>query len=77
MPQWVLCGVVQGVCRCLAPLLEMEDLLDLNMLDVVRKDPVTPAPAERASSLRARAEEPIGVPTPSEPTTLEPEGAAQ
>ena len=30
------------------PLLERQDLIDLNMLDVERKDPVTPAPAERA-----------------------------
>ena len=36
------------------------------MLDVVRKDPMTPAPAERSSSLRPRVDEPIGVPTPNE-----------
>ena len=46
------------------------------MLDVVKKDPVTPAPAERASSLRPRAEEPIGVPAPNKTPTSEPEEAA-
>ena len=47
------------------------------MLDMVRKDPMTPAPAERALSLRHRAEEPIGVPAPNKPPALEPEEAAQ
>ena len=59
------------------PLLERGDLLDLNILDALRKDPMTPAPAERASSLRPRAEEPISVPATSKPTALEPEEAAQ
>ena len=57
------------------PLLEKGDLLDLNMLDMVRKDPVTPAPAERASLLRPRVEGLISVPAFSEPTNLEPEEA--
>ena len=77
MPPGVLCGAVQELCRCLAPLLERGDLLDLDMLNVARKDPMTPAPAERALSLRPRAEELIGVPAPSMPTALEPEKATQ
>ena len=47
------------------------------MLDVVGKDPMTLAPAERASLLVPRVEELVGVPGPSKPTTLESEEAAQ
>ena len=63
---WPFRGVLSELeCHqgCLAPLLEREDLLDLERLDVVRKDPMTPAPAERALSLRPGVEELIGVPT--------------
>ena len=77
MPPGVLCGALQELCRCLTPLLERGDLIDLEMLEMVRKDPVTPSPAERALSPRPRVEEPIGVPTPNEPPTSEPEEAAQ
>ena len=77
MPPGVLCRAVQQLHRCLSPLLEKGNLLDLEMLDVARKDPMTPAPAERASSLRPRVEEPVGVPTPNELSALEPEEAAQ
>ena len=59
-----------------ALLLERGDLLDLKMLDMAGKHPVTPAPAERALSLRPRVEEPISVPTPNEPPTSEPKEAA-
>ena len=38
---------------------------------------MAPAPTERASLPRPRVEEPIGVPTPSEPTTSEQEEATQ
>ena len=38
---------------------------------------MTPAPAEKVSSLRPRVEESIGVPTPNEPPTLEPKETAQ
>ena len=69
----MLCGAVLELHSCIAPLLESGDLLNLNMLYVVMKDPVTPAPVERASSL----EEPVSVPAPSEPTASEPEEAAQ
>ena len=71
--QWSNTRAPQMSC----PLLDMGDLLDLDMLDMVRKDLVTPATAERASSLRPKVEELIGVPTPSESTTLEPEEATQ
>ena len=62
-----------GAQQMTCPLLKRGDLVDLNMLDMARKDPVTPAPAERAPSPRPRMEELIGVPAPSEPTTLESE----
>ena len=35
---------------------------DLDMLDVARKDPMTLAPVERASSMVPRVEEPVSVP---------------
>ena len=47
------------------------------MLDVARKDPVTPPPAERASPLRPRAKDLIGVLTPNKLPTSEPMEAAQ
>ena len=58
-------------------LLEMGDLLDLKIMDMVRKDPIFPALTERASSLRPRVEKLIGVPTPNQLPTSEPEKAAQ
>ena len=60
-----------------SPLLERGNLLDLEMLDVARKDSMTPAPAERVLSLRPRAEEPIGAPAHNKPLTLESEEASQ
>ena len=44
---------------------------------MLSQDPLTPASVERASSLRLRVEEPIGVPAPSEPTGSAPEEAKQ
>ena len=44
MPPGMLCIAVQELCRCLDPLL---DRGDLDMLDMVRKDPLTPAPVEK------------------------------
>ena len=76
-PPRVLCGAVQELCRCLTPLLQRGNLLDLKMLDVARKDSMTPAPKERASWPRPRVKEPIGVPAPNEPPTLEPKEAAK
>ena len=73
----VLCGAVQELCRCLTPLLERGSLLDLEMLDMARKDLVTPVPAERASSLRPRAEDPIGASASNKLPTLEPKEAGQ
>ena len=65
----MLWRAVQELCRCLAPLLEKGDLLDLTMLDVVQKDPVIPLiPTERVSSpekkSETREEEPINLPGP-------------
>ena len=80
-PPGVLCGSVQELCRCLAPLLKRGNLLDITMLNVVEKDPVTlPIPTERASSLERKPEpqeeEPTALPTPDRQETSEPEGAA-
>ena len=72
-PPRMLCRAVPELCSCLTPLLNSGDLLNLNMLDMVIKDPVTLIPAKRASL----SEEPVSVPTPSEPTTSEPEETAQ
>ena len=41
-PPGMLCGAVQELCRCLAPLLQRGNLLDLTMLDVAEKNLVTP-----------------------------------
>ena len=61
----VLCKAVQELHRCITPLVKQGDLLDLDMLDVAKNDPVAPpVPAKGASSAGARAEEPIGVPVP-------------
>ena len=42
MPPVVLCGAVEELCRCLTPLVEWGDLLDLKMLDVAKKDSAAP-----------------------------------
>ena len=77
----MLCGAVQELCRCLAPLLQKGDLLDISILDVVEKDPVTPyIPTKRALSLEQKSgpleEEPSALPAPNIQEALEPEGAA-
>ena len=44
----ILSGAVQELQRCLAPLLERGNLLDITMLDMAEKDAVTPPiPTER------------------------------
>ena len=51
MPPGMLCRAVQEFHRCLAPLLEKGDELDISVLDMVEKDPVTPSIlTERTSS---------------------------
>ena len=40
-PPGVLCGPVQDLHQCLAPLIEEDGLLNLEMLDVAKKDPGT------------------------------------
>ena len=77
MPTGVLCRAIQELDRCLTPLLERGDLIDLEMLDMARKDPMTPVPAERASSLRPRVEEPISIPAPNKPPASGPQEAAK
>ena len=81
MSPGMLCRVVQELHRCLAPLLERGNLLDITMLHVAEKDPVTlPIPTERASSLEQKPEcqeeEPTTLPAPSIQEASKPEGAA-
>ena len=78
MSPGVLCGVVQELCQCLAPLLEGDSLLNLEMLDIVKKDPMAPAPASAPASPtpESKEEEQI-LQVPEEPCASEPEEAAQ
>ena len=81
IPSGVMCRAVQELCRCLSPLLEKGDLLDVSMWDVAEKNPVTPlVPTERASSLEQKPGplevEPTALPAPNIQEALEPEGAA-
>ena len=78
MPPGMLCGAVQELHRCLAPL---GNLLDITILDVMEKDPLTPSiPTERVSSLELKPEppeeEPISLLVPNIQEAVEPEGAA-
>ena len=62
---------------CLTPLLDRGDLLDLNMLDVARKDPHDSEHLQKGSHNHyPEWKSWLSVPTPSEPTTPEPEEAA-
>ena len=47
-PPGVICWAVQDLCKCLAPMVESGDQIDLEMLDVVKRDPVVPASTERS-----------------------------
>ena len=72
----VLCGAVQELCQCLAPLLEGGDLLNLEMLDIAEKDPVAPTPASASPTPEPKEEEQITLQVSKEPCTSEPEEAA-
>ena len=72
----VLCRTVQEVHECLTPAIQSSGLIDLEMLEVAEKDPSGPTSAGRAPSLMPRVEPPVSVTTPSEPSALEPGGAA-
>ena len=78
MPPGVLCGVVQQLCQCLAPLLEGGDLFNLEMLDIAKKYPVAPAPASASASPtpEPKEEEQITLQVPEEPCVSEPGKAA-
>ena len=71
----VLCGVVQEFCQCLAPLIEEDGLLNLEMLDVAKKDTMAPASAP-ASSTPNPEEEDWVMQVPEESCTSEPEKTA-
>ena len=76
MPPDVLCGAVQELCRCLTPLIEQGDLLDLEMFYVAKKDSMAPpVPTEGASLPEPRVEAPISLPGPDKPPASEPEEA--
>ena len=67
----------QELCRCLTPLLDRGNLLDLTMLGVAEKGSMTPpVPAERASSPEPRKEEPTSPPSPNKLPALEPKEAS-
>ena len=75
-PLGVLCGVVQELCQCPAPLLEGDSLLNV-MLDVAEKDPVIPAPASAPNIPTPEPEEEKQIlQVPKEPCASEPEKAA-
>ena len=74
-PPGVLCEVVQELCQYLAPLLEGDCLLNLEMLDVTAKDPVAPASASVSPTPDPEKEEQI-VQISEESCTSEPEEAA-
>ena len=77
MPPRILGRVVQELHICLAPLLERGDLLDIIMLNVVEKDPVTPPiHTERASSPEKKPEPWEEEPTLNRQEASEPEGVA-
>ena len=46
----VLCGAVQDPYQCLAPLIEKDGLLNLEMLDVAKKDPLAPTSTPTSST---------------------------
>ena len=69
--------MVQELHQCLAPLIEEDGLLNLEMLDVSEKDPVAPAPASAPSFPTPDPEEEEQVIQISkESCTSEPEEAA-
>ena len=73
----VLCGVVQELHQCLAPLIEEDSLPNLEILDVAEKDPMGPAAASAPSSPTPDPEEEEWVILiPEEYCTLEQEEAA-
>ena len=53
-------------------MIQSGNLVDLEMLEVAEKDQVPAASTQRAPSAMPRVEPPVGVTTPSEPSTLEP-----
>ena len=73
----MLCIVVQELHQCLALLIEEDSLLNLEMLDVVEKDPMAPAPASTASyPTPYPKEEKQIIQIPKEPCTSKPEEAS-
>ena len=75
MPLGILCRAVQELCRCLISMSEKGDLVNLNMLDVAKRDPMAPTSKGKAPSLMPRLEPLVSMATPSEPSASEPEEA--
>ena len=71
----MLYRAVQELCRCLVSVIRSGDLVNLEMLDVAKRDPVAPTSKGRALSLMPMVEPPVGGTTPSELTASEPEEA--
>ena len=67
----VLCGAVQELHQCLSPLLEGDGLLNLETMDVAKKDPVAPASVPTSPTPDPEEEEQVT----KEPCTSEPEEA--
>ena len=77
MPLGMLCGTVQELFQCLALLIKEDGLLSMEMLDVVEKDPMAPAPASAPFSPTPDPEkEEQVIPIPKESCALELEEAA-
>ena len=75
MTPGVLCGAVQELCQCLAPLIEEDSFLNLEMLDAAKKDPVAPASAPTSSTPDPEEEDQV-IQVPEESCTSEPEETA-
>ena len=76
MPLGVLCRAVQELCKCLTSVIQSGDLVDLEILEVAEKDPVTHTSAWRTPSLIQRVEPLVSVTVPSELSASDPGEAA-
>ena len=73
----MLCGALQELCQCPAPLIEEDSLLNLEILDVAEKDSMAPAPGSAPASPPPDPEEEEKVlQIPEESCASEPEQAA-
>ena len=66
----------RGSASVLPPSLKEAVSLNLEMLDIAKKDPIAPAPASASPTPEPKEEEHITLQVPKEPCTSEPEEAA-